>query len=146
MLERAGASSEADLAARLHSILQKENELRERLRQARQTYDLRRQELEKERGLLEGIQERIQKERESLSDVPEKEALLELEEKLARRQQERRKKMQETAARLHANRSARWVIPIHTKPGALYDRANAERFQAPNRLLLAAGETLELKE
>ena len=128
VLERAGASSEADLAARLHSLLQKENELRERLRQARQTYDLRRQELEKERGLLEGIQERIQKEGESLSDVPEKEALLELEAKLARRQQERRRQMQETAARLHANRSAlrqlRKALEAYHGVGQRYERMN----------------------
>ena len=128
VLEGAGASSEADLAARLHSLLQKENELRERLRQARQTYDLRRQELEKERGLLEGIQERIQKEGESLSDVPEKEALLELEAKLARRQQERRRQMQETAARLHANRSAlrqlRKALEAYHGVGQRYERMN----------------------
>ena len=39
---------------------------------------------------------------------------------------------------------ARVTIPIHMKPGALFDRAAAERFTAPNRLILAAGESLEL--
>lgn len=52
----------------------------------------------------------------------------------------------EEATRCAAILPARRVIPIHTKPGELYDRTVAERFQAPNRLLLAAGESLELKE
>ncbi|MFR8088072.1 MAG: AAA family ATPase [Lachnospirales bacterium] len=128
VLARAGTSSEADLTTQLHSLFQKEKEIRERLRQARQTYDLRRQELEKERGLLEGIQERIQKERESLSNVPEKGALLELEAELTERQQARRKQMQETAARLHANRLAlqqlRKVFEIYHGVGQRYERMN----------------------
>lgn len=36
------------------------------------------------------------------------------------------------------------TIPIHVKPGALYDRDMAEAFQAQGRILLAPGETLEL--
>lgn len=40
---------------------------------------------------------------------------------------------------------ARHVIPVHTKPGALYDRENAERFCAPNRLLVEPGETIQLE-
>jgi L-ascorbate metabolism protein UlaG (beta-lactamase superfamily) len=39
---------------------------------------------------------------------------------------------------------ARVTIPIHAKEGSLYDREMAERFTAPNRLLVAAGETIEL--
>ncbi len=39
---------------------------------------------------------------------------------------------------------ARVTIPIHMKPGALFDRACAERFTASNRLILPAGESLEL--
>ncbi len=37
------------------------------------------------------------------------------------------------------------AIPIHVKPGALYDREMAEAFHAPGRILLAPGETLELQ-
>ena len=37
------------------------------------------------------------------------------------------------------------TIPIHVKPGALYDREMAEAFHAPGRILLAPGETLELQ-
>jgi L-ascorbate metabolism protein UlaG (beta-lactamase superfamily) len=39
---------------------------------------------------------------------------------------------------------ARVNIPIHMKPGVLFDRAYAEGFNAPNRLIVAAGEELEL--
>ena len=39
---------------------------------------------------------------------------------------------------------ARVTIPIHVKEGSLYDREMAEQFTAPNRLLVAAGETIEL--
>lgn len=35
-------------------------------------------------------------------------------------------------------------IPIHLKPGALFDRASAERFTGPNRLIVEAGEEIEL--
>lgn len=34
------------------------------------------------------------------------------------------------------------TVPIHTKPGSLYDRQAAEAFQCPGRQLLAPGETL----
>lgn len=37
------------------------------------------------------------------------------------------------------------TIPIHVKPGALYDREMAEAFHAQGRILLAPGETLELQ-
>lgn len=40
---------------------------------------------------------------------------------------------------------ARHVIPVHTKPGALYDRENAAKFKAPNRLLVEPGETIQLE-
>ena len=35
-------------------------------------------------------------------------------------------------------------IPIHLKPGALFDRAIAETFTGPNRLIVEAGEEIEL--
>jgi L-ascorbate metabolism protein UlaG (beta-lactamase superfamily) len=40
--------------------------------------------------------------------------------------------------------AARHTVPIHMKPGALFDRARAESFQAPGRLILAAGEEITL--
>lgn len=49
------------------------------------------------------------------------------------------------AVRCAAKMDARYVIPIHVKPGALYDRAMAEKFNAPNRLLVESGETIQLK-
>ena len=49
------------------------------------------------------------------------------------------------AVRCAAKMDARYVIPIHVKPGALYDRAMAEKFNAPNRLLVEPGETIQLK-
>ena len=39
---------------------------------------------------------------------------------------------------------ARFAIPIHLKPGALFDRARAEAFDAPNRLIVEAGEAIDL--
>jgi len=39
---------------------------------------------------------------------------------------------------------ARYSIPIHIKPGELYSKELAETFDAPNRLLVAAGEEIEL--
>lgn len=39
---------------------------------------------------------------------------------------------------------AKHNIPVHMKPGALFDREAAERFNAPNRLILADGEEIEL--
>ena len=40
--------------------------------------------------------------------------------------------------------AARHSIPIHLKPGELYDRVRAESFAAKGRILLAPGETLAL--
>ena len=39
---------------------------------------------------------------------------------------------------------ARVNIPIHLKPGELFDRQRAEAFNAPNRLIVAAGEEITL--
>jgi len=39
---------------------------------------------------------------------------------------------------------ARVNIPIHLKPGALFDRECAEKFKGPNRLIVAAGEEITL--
>ena len=39
---------------------------------------------------------------------------------------------------------AKQAVPIHTKPGALYDRTVAERFTFPGRILLEPGGTLDL--
>jgi L-ascorbate metabolism protein UlaG (beta-lactamase superfamily) len=39
---------------------------------------------------------------------------------------------------------ARVNIPIHMKPGELFDRERAETFLAPNRLIVAAGEEITL--
>ena len=39
---------------------------------------------------------------------------------------------------------ARVNIPIHLKPGALFDREMAESFKGPNRLIVAAGEEITL--
>ena len=39
---------------------------------------------------------------------------------------------------------ARFNIPIHLKPGELFDRERAEGFHGPNRLIVAAGEEIEL--
>ena len=41
---------------------------------------------------------------------------------------------------------ARFNIPIHLKPGELFDRQRAEAFNGPNRLIVAAGEEIELKK
>ncbi|MDD4774628.1 MAG: MBL fold metallo-hydrolase [Eubacteriales bacterium] len=35
---------------------------------------------------------------------------------------------------------AKYAVPIHMTPGKLFDRAAAERFAAPNRLIIEAGE------
>lgn len=40
---------------------------------------------------------------------------------------------------------ARVNIPVHMKPGELFDRARAESFDAPGRLIVAAGEEVELQ-
>lgn len=39
---------------------------------------------------------------------------------------------------------AKHNIPYHMAPGKLFDRARAEKFNAPNRLILAPGEEIEL--
>jgi L-ascorbate metabolism protein UlaG (beta-lactamase superfamily) len=39
---------------------------------------------------------------------------------------------------------ARVNIPVHMKPGELFDRKSAEAFDAPGRLIVAAGEEIEL--
>jgi len=39
---------------------------------------------------------------------------------------------------------ARANIPIHLKPGELFDRERAEAFKGPNRLIVAAGEEITL--
>ena len=39
---------------------------------------------------------------------------------------------------------ARHNVPVHMKPGELFDRAIAEQFDAPNRLIIEAGEEIEL--
>ena len=41
---------------------------------------------------------------------------------------------------------ARYNIPVHISPGELFDRALAERFKGPNRLIVEAGEVLELRQ
>ena len=48
----------------------------------------------------------------------------------------------EEAARCAGLIGAGATVPIHTKPGSLYDRQAAEAFQCPGRQLLAPGETL----
>ena len=40
--------------------------------------------------------------------------------------------------------NARYNIPVHLKPGELFDRQRAEAFDAPNRLIVAAGEEITL--
>lgn len=39
---------------------------------------------------------------------------------------------------------AKHNIPIHMKPGALFDRQRAEQWDAPNRLIVEPGEEIEL--
>jgi len=39
---------------------------------------------------------------------------------------------------------ARHNVPVHLKPGELFDRNMAERFEAPGRLIMEAGEEIEL--
>ena len=39
---------------------------------------------------------------------------------------------------------ARHNVPVHLKPGELFDRALAEQFNAPNRLIIEPGEEIEL--
>ena len=39
---------------------------------------------------------------------------------------------------------ARHNVPVHLKPGELFDREMAEQFKGPNRLIIEAGEEVEL--
>jgi len=39
---------------------------------------------------------------------------------------------------------AKHNVPVHLKPGELFDRALAEQFEGPNRLIIEAGEEVEL--
>jgi len=39
---------------------------------------------------------------------------------------------------------ARHNVPVHLKPGELFDREMAERFNAPNRLIIEAGQEVDL--
>lgn len=39
---------------------------------------------------------------------------------------------------------AKHNVPVHMKPGALFDRSRAEAFNAPNRLIVEAGQEIEL--
>ena len=39
---------------------------------------------------------------------------------------------------------ARFNVPVHIKPGELFDRSLAEQFKGPNRLIIEAGEEVEL--
>jgi L-ascorbate metabolism protein UlaG (beta-lactamase superfamily) len=39
---------------------------------------------------------------------------------------------------------AKHAIPIHMKPGELFDRSMAEKFTARNRLIVEAGEEIVL--
>ena len=50
----------------------------------------------------------------------------------------------EEAAACAALIGAKYTIPIHMKPGALFDRARAEQFNASNRLIVEAGEEITL--
>lgn len=49
------------------------------------------------------------------------------------------------AAECAALIGARHNVPAHIKPGALFDRTLAEQFDAPNRLIIEAGEEIELE-
>lgn len=50
------------------------------------------------------------------------------------------------AARCAALVGAKHNIPYHMAPGKLFDRARAERFNAPGRLIVADGEEIELSK
>ena len=39
---------------------------------------------------------------------------------------------------------AKHNVPVHLKPGELFDRALAEQFEGPNRLIIEAGDEVEL--
>ena len=40
---------------------------------------------------------------------------------------------------------ARHNVPVHMKPGELFDRSVAERFAGPNRVIIEAGEEIDMK-
>ena len=40
--------------------------------------------------------------------------------------------------------NAKHTIPIHLKPGALFDRTRAEQFTGKNRLIIEPGEEITL--
>lgn len=44
------------------------------------------------------------------------------------------------AAECAAVIGAKYAVPIHMAPGKLFDRSIAEKFNAPNRIIMAAGE------
>lgn len=48
------------------------------------------------------------------------------------------------AARCARIIGARHNVPVHMKPGELFDRARAEAFDAPNRLIIEPGQEIEL--
>ena len=50
----------------------------------------------------------------------------------------------EEAAQCAALIGAKHNIPMHMKPGELFDRVRAEAFNAPNKLIVAAGEEITL--
>jgi len=50
----------------------------------------------------------------------------------------------EEAAECAALIGAKHNVPIHLKPGALFDRARAEQFTGPNRMIIEDGEEVEL--
>ena len=39
---------------------------------------------------------------------------------------------------------AKHNVPVHLKPGELFDRELAEQFKGPNRVIIEAGEEVEL--
>ena len=41
---------------------------------------------------------------------------------------------------------AKHNVPVHMKPGELFDRVLAEQFAAPNRMIMEAGQEVELKQ
>ncbi len=51
----------------------------------------------------------------------------------------------EEASECAAIIGARHSVPVHMKPGSLFDRERANRFQAEGRVLIEAGEEIELK-
>jgi len=48
------------------------------------------------------------------------------------------------AAEAAALIGAKHNVPVHIKPGALFDRVLAEQFEGPNRLIIEDGEEIEL--